>query len=83
MEQIFFYSVVVIFCFDRANRNAKHVLKHDWSNKFEAARADNKAWSRKNGDVDIMYHAGAARYQEKYTFNPFTAQIIDFLMSFK
>ena len=49
----------------RANRNAKHVLEHDWSNKFEADRADNRAWSRKNGDVDIMYYAGAARYQEK------------------
>lgn len=48
----------------KANRNAKHVLEHDWSNKFEADRADNRAWSRKNGDVDIMYYAGAARYQE-------------------
>ncbi len=48
----------------KANRNAKHVLEQDWSNKFEADRADNRAWSRKNGDVDIMYYAGAARYQE-------------------
>ena len=42
------------------------MLEHDWSNKFEAVRADNKAHSRKNGDVDIMYYAGAARYQEVY-----------------
>jgi hypothetical protein len=48
----------------RQNRNAKHNLEHDWSNKFEAARADGKALSRKNGDVDIMYYPGAARYQE-------------------
>ena len=49
----------------KANRNAKHNLEHDWSNKFEAARADNLAWSRKNTDVDIMYYPGAARYQEQ------------------
>ena len=48
----------------RANRNAKHQLEHDWSNKFEAKRADDKAWSRKNTDVDIMFYPGAARYQE-------------------
>jgi tektin-4 len=48
----------------KANRNAKHQLEHDWSNKFEADRADNKAWSRKNTDVDIMFYPGAARYQE-------------------
>lgn len=48
----------------KSNRNAKHALEHDWSNKFEAWRADNRAWSRKNTDVDIMYYAGAARYQE-------------------
>jgi len=52
----------------RANRNAKHNLEHDWSNKFEAARADNKAWSRKNTDVDIMYYPGVARYQEQLVF---------------
>lgn len=49
----------------KANRNAKHNLEMDWSNKFEAQRADNKAWSRKNTDVDIMYYPGAARYQEE------------------
>jgi len=48
----------------RANRNAKHALEHDWSHKFEAWRADNRALSRKNTDVDIMYYAGSARYQE-------------------
>ena len=53
-----------LFCSFRANRNAKHNLEHDWSNKFEAARADAKAWSRKNTDVDIMYYPGSARYQE-------------------
>jgi tektin-4 len=48
----------------KANRNAKHNLEHDWSNKFEASRADTKAWSRKNTDCDIMYYPGSARYQE-------------------
>lgn len=48
----------------KANRNAKHALEHDWSHKFEAWRADNRALSRKNTDVDIMYYAGSARYQE-------------------
>ena len=51
----------------KANRHAKHLLEHDWSNKFEAARADGKALSRKNTDVDIMYYPGSARYQEMYT----------------
>ena len=62
---ISFISYLMKIIYLRANRNAKHVLEHDWSNKFEADRADNRAWSRKNGDVDIMYYAGAARYQEK------------------
>ncbi|CAF0760127.1 unnamed protein product [Brachionus calyciflorus] len=48
----------------KANRSAKHNLEHDWSNKFETDRADSKALSRKNTDVDIMYYPGAARYQE-------------------
>jgi hypothetical protein len=54
------------FLLNRANRNAKHQLEHDWSNKFEAKRADDKAHSRKNTDVDIMFYPGAARYQETY-----------------
>lgn len=55
---------MIFIIFLRANRNAKHNLEHDWSNKFEASRADGKALGRKNTDCDIMYYPGSARYQE-------------------
>jgi hypothetical protein len=62
----FFFLFFSKFWFlNRSNRNAKHRLEHDWSNKFEADRADSKALSRKNTDCDIMYYPGSARYQEK------------------
>ena len=47
----------------QANRDRKHELEMDWSDKLEARQRDHWCGNLKNTSPNIMFHPGASHFQ--------------------
>jgi len=52
------------YFFIRRNRDRKHELEMDWSDKLEAKEIDSFCTGLKNGHTNKQFFAGSAKFQE-------------------
>ena len=64
----------------QSNRDRKHELEMDWSDKLEARQRDHWCGNLKNTSPNIMFHPGASHFQVGVEKALFKEEISDTLM---